>query len=460
MAIKYGCSCGKRFSAEDKYAGRKTRCMHCGREFYIPLASAVQIDKPEVAEPALSGLIKAGVVHEVQPLSTGSDRSQSPDFRWSQSAQRPKPRRNFLPVWIAWGVLAVFLAVCWGIWLARPPLGTREIVERAESSVAQIKGSIGSGTGFLVGKNLLATNAHVIRFEFAKDVEIHFPSATKEVGSPYSARVVYEDTKRDLAILGIQVNLPPLELARTYVFHRGDDVTIIGNPGLDAHVTLENAVARGIMSTTATLEGQRFYQLGVSLNPGNSGGPVLGADGRVIGVATLKAINAEGLGFCIPIEDLIAALDVFHAMSPEGVAKVEKAHTARAVFMRMVVSGAIYRAELDLCLSSMSKSMQSSGGGEESVRAVFRECAAKAAAVGANLEKTVRPELTLLVRDGEVAENVRRDLLEIWTICSDMKGNIVEPRENYASYRDKVVDLGDKFNHLVARLTIATDASN
>jgi hypothetical protein len=42
MAIKYACKCGRKFSAEDRYAGRKTRCAHCGAEFEIPLRSALE----------------------------------------------------------------------------------------------------------------------------------------------------------------------------------------------------------------------------------------------------------------------------------------------------------------------------------------------------------------------------------------------------------------------------------
>jgi S1-C subfamily serine protease len=462
MAIRYSCTCGRRFSIDERYVGRKIRCKHCRREFYVPQPPDRQFDKPKVAETADTGLTGPTVVHQGQHVSSVSDHSGSGDSRRSQCSELSTPRRNFLPVWIAWGVLAAFLAVCWVYWLLQSSIGTRDIVERAESSVsvAQITGSIGSGTGFLVEKNLLATNAHVIGFEFAKDLEVHFPSARGEARGPYPARIVYEDTKRDLAILEVQVDLPPLELARSYAFHRGDDVTIIGNPGLGASVTLQNAVARGIMSTAVTLDRQHFYQLGVSLNPGNSGGPVLGADGKVIGVATLKATNAEGVGFCIPIEDLISALGTASATSQQASATVERAHRARAVFMRMAVSGVVYRTQLDLCLSSLSQSTQTGGNGVESVRAVFKECAAKAAAVGSSLEKSVRPELTLLAKDGDIQENLRHDLSEMWRICSDMKGCIDEPRGTYESYRDSIVSLGNKFVQLAARLRIATNAAD
>ena len=68
------------------------------------------------------------------------------------------------------------------------------------------------------------------------------------------------------------------------------------------------------MSSRTVIEGHDFFQMGIAINPGNSGGPVFDSAGRVIGVATLKASKAESMGFCIPVEDLGAALnrlDVF-----------------------------------------------------------------------------------------------------------------------------------------------------
>src|SRR5262249_46220164 len=52
-----------------------------------------------------------------------------------------------------------------------------------------------------------------------------------------------------------------------------------------------------------------YYQLDLAVNHGNSGGPVLDARGDVIGIVTLKASLAEGLGFCLPIDSLRKALD-------------------------------------------------------------------------------------------------------------------------------------------------------
>ena len=184
------------------------------------------------------------------------------------------------------------------------PLSTQEIVAKAEASVALIKGNSGNGTGFVVGPGLLATNAHVIASEPVRSLQIHFPSAPTESRGPIPARLRYKDALRDLALLSVETRLPSLDLSRSHVFKRGEDVTIIGSPGLGHDVVLPNALTRGIMSTKVELDGHSFYQLGAAVNPGNSGGPAFNDSGEVIGVVTAKAARQESIGFCIPVADL------------------------------------------------------------------------------------------------------------------------------------------------------------
>ena len=131
---------------------------------------------------------------------------------------------------------------------------------------------------------------------------MHFPSAEAAKKGPYTAELVYEDPKRDLAFLAVKTDLPAIQVASSYTFRKGEDVTVIGNPGLGEDAVLENAISRGLMSTKTTLEGSSFYQLSISVNPGNSGGPVFDSHGQVIGVVTLKSSKQEALAFSIPVE--------------------------------------------------------------------------------------------------------------------------------------------------------------
>jgi len=223
-------------------------------------------------------------------------------------------------------------------------LSTAEIVARCEPSVALIKGKASIGTGFLVRRGVVATNAHVIEDEFVSSLEVRFPSAPDAKKGPLRARLLYEDRTRDLAFLAVQSELPGLEVAPVYQFLKGEDITVIGNPGLDAETVLENAISRGVMSGKTVIEDMNYYQLNISINPGNSGGPVFDSAGRVIGVATLKANKAEAVAFCIPIDD------VNQAMKELGVARPDLAsrHRVEVAFRLLTTAGVVYSIGLEI----------------------------------------------------------------------------------------------------------------
>lgn len=229
-------------------------------------------------------------------------------------------------------------------------LSTADIVERCEPSIALIEGPFSHGTGFLVGPKLLATAAHVVDGEPIGALSIRFPSAPEGRRGPFPATLLYEDTARDLAFLAVDAPLPALTIAPTYQYRKGDDVTIIGNPGLDDddHTILENAVTRGVMSTRTAIEGRPFYQLSIAVNPGNSGGPVLDPGGQVIGVCTMKTTKQEALAFSVPIEDLHDALGRLARQSPAETAALQSRHRTLAVFQGLGSLGALYGLGLEL----------------------------------------------------------------------------------------------------------------
>ncbi len=138
-------------------------------------------------------------------------------------------------------------------------------------------------------------------------------------------------------------------MARSYRFVKGEDITVIGNPGLGDEIVLENAISRGVMSSRTVLDGQDYLQLSIAINPGNSGGPVFDSAGRVIGVATLKSTKAEALAFCIPIEDLNAALirlTCSRTLCVHG--ETLSPPSGLAAFRMLTGAGALYAIALDI----------------------------------------------------------------------------------------------------------------
>jgi S1-C subfamily serine protease len=236
--------------------------------------------------------------------------------------------------------------------VAGGPLTTAQIVSRWEPSVALVRGRVSSGTGFVVKPGIIVTNAHVIGEELISGVEIQFPSAPADKQGPLPAELLYEDPKRDLAFLKVATDLPATQVMPSYSFVKGEDITVIGNPGLGDEVVLENAISRGVMSSRTTIEGMNFLQLSMSVNPGNSGGPVFDSAGRVIGVVTLKAARAEAVAFCVPADELQAALAQVGPPRPDVVSH----HRAQVSFRMLTAAGALYGVGLDIRAALMRKS--------------------------------------------------------------------------------------------------------
>lgn len=492
MSIKFPCACGKRYSTDKRHIGKRFKCANCGSEFLVPDTSINHRGQGQRAAPRASS--EQPSPESPSPLRTQAEASGPTSGGLSETAVIPNaPERNeaasasrfrsLIPMWITVVVLnACIIGVAlhvagalkhlsWPAMLTTKPKGkngwmlpfsgsasltTREIVESAESSIAQIKGTIGSGTGFLIGKNLLATNAHVVDGELITDLSINFPSAEKGKQGPYAPkRLLLDDRNRDIAILSLNdCPLPPLRMARSYTFQRGDDVTIIGSPGLGSGASLQNAISKGILSTETTLDGARYYQLGASVNPGNSGGPVLANDGKVIGMISSRAARAEALGFCIPIEDLAAASKPISSLTEQQVANVEKRHAARVAYVRMMAIGNIYAASLNDYASAVQDALEEREAIGPRVTSLIKNRAPEAERLhnGANI--VIRPILVDIINDNEFPEGTRRDLQELWATCSDMRDFVVAPKDPFVNYRTRTSELRSRFDHLVEKLSI------
>ena len=164
------------------------------------------------------------------------------------------------------------------------------------------------GSGFVISKNGdILTNAHVVLG--GKNVRVGFSN-----GQTFPATVVGTDPSTDVAV--VKVNVPPrvlhpLPLGNSAKVQPGSPVVAIGNPlGQDRTITsgIVSAVSRQIQSLKQGVSIYGAIQTDAAINHGNSGGPLIDADGQVIGITSQiltgsqsESAGSIGIGFAIPI---------------------------------------------------------------------------------------------------------------------------------------------------------------
>lgn len=163
------------------------------------------------------------------------------------------------------------------------------------------------GSGFFIefeGQIYVLTNNHVI----ANAQQIQ---ATTQSGVTLDAELVGADAELDIAVLKVSDfkghTVEAAELGNSSDIEIGDWAIAIGNPlGLSNTVTagIVSALGRDMPNPEVNSLFHSLIQTDAAINPGNSGGPLVNALGQVIGMNTLIANNAEGLGFAININDI------------------------------------------------------------------------------------------------------------------------------------------------------------
>ena len=180
-------------------------------------------------------------------------------------------------------------------------------LNRAAESVLRIAGTAyecgqnQTGSGFVVSEDRVVTNAHVV-------AGVSQPVVEMPDGGAMPGRVVYFDTKHDIAVLAVE-DLPAQPLPLSADLPGGSPAAFAGyphgGPFQSKPATVQDittVLVPDIYGGNATPEA--IYRLAGDVQPGNSGGPLLTTGGAVAGVIFAKATSDTDMGFAITMDDL------------------------------------------------------------------------------------------------------------------------------------------------------------
>lgn len=211
--------------------------------------------------------------------------------------------------WAVLGLAAAGLGLGFHVIAGQRGGGTEDETQRAPretidpsaitASIVSIRTEGSLGTGFTIAPGVFLTNRHVVEDALHRRAQ---PTLIFSDGRTASADIETVSDRTDLAVLVCKETTckeaPALPMRSPTEMKTGETVFAFGSP-----VGLELSLSRGILShRSRKVMGTLYLQTDLAVNPGNSGGPLLDASGRVVGVVTLKLRGVEGIAFALPID--------------------------------------------------------------------------------------------------------------------------------------------------------------
>jgi S1-C subfamily serine protease len=193
---------------------------------------------------------------------------------------------------------------------------TADVVARVLPGVVNVRtvgfnGNQGEGSGVVIDRRgVILTNNHVIRG--ARTLTVSFNDGRHK--SAVKGTVIGTAAKRDLAIIRVALSdLIPVPLGHSSQARLGDSVLAIGFPlDLGGGPTVTQGIVSGLDRTVHAEDGPDLLgllQTDAAINPGNSGGALVDSTGKLIGINTIAAKDAENVGFAIAIDGARSVID-------------------------------------------------------------------------------------------------------------------------------------------------------
>lgn len=231
------------------------------------------------------------------------------------------------------------------LFLVASPVFAREATDVASSAFRSVVMLVVSdaggnpmafGTGFFVKADVMATSYHVVDGASSAYIKALGQEKTYPI-----AGILAKDEENDVVLLQADTSgaLPSLVLRTTAGVRVGDKVYTVGNP-----MGLEGTFAEGIVSALRKENAMQLIQITAPLSQGSSGGPILDAEGKVIGVAAGLVKNGQNLNFAIPADCVMKMLSSPHHLTALNARLQTDSKGKRIQMWHGLQAGATYEA--------------------------------------------------------------------------------------------------------------------
>lgn len=441
--IAFACpKCGTKQRVETPVAGQKLPCVMCGRRLQVtakPWGSGQLVPKKsEVRKLLENNAILSALIGAAVLLLVGF-------FVWKSTKAIDVPRQEE----VAQPVITPEIK----------PLDPKEIYDRCSHSVARVVNHRSTGSGFLARPNIVVTNAHVVKNDFADHLQVTFPSSVGG-GNPIKATLLYVDRKRDLAIVRAETSLKPLPLADREC-PPGEKVVVIGSPGKTPGAVVENSITDGLMSARTQLgDNQDWYQFTAQINPGNSGGPVFNNRGQVAGVVTLFLKNKQGMNYAVPHGEVSKALDRALAQDQRQLDEVIAEHDLTVAFGRIGKSAWLYNYGVRFYYGAMKAAVEKGRKPDEGIK-IASERIDEGIGRGSDrfFDAECRASLPRLISNKALPDATRQQMEELIALHTEMKSYFDRPRGTVAEYGQKSAECAEKLDRVFESLRLKLGVS-